>query len=162
MPHPSHQATRAQTDTANPTEVVVALPLDYTAFCLLHQHHYLRYARARIRRPSSAEHAVAGALGDLAITWHSALCSSAPAAWAWDLLRRRIRQAARAPFDTDTLHRMLPDEQADTVVLRHRLLLNYTQTAALMGLEPCTVVAHLAAAHRTLHRSATPRTTLDQ
>lgn len=138
-------------------DLIVALPLDYTAFCLLHQHNYLRYARARLQRPDLSEQSVADALGDLAVNWNGALCSAAPAARAWLLLGRRVARAARGPRTSqraDTLHRLLPTRQADMVVLRHRLLLDHAQTAALMGLEALTVAADLAAAHRALDHTA--------
>jgi hypothetical protein len=132
---------------------VVALPLDYSAFCQLHQDRYRDYAHSRLGSMRLAERAVADALGDLALNWQRALASSAPAAVAWDLLAARVRAARRspaAPAHPDTFHRLLPPLQADTALLKYRLLLTVAQSACLLGLEAPAVAGALAAARRAL------------
>jgi DNA-directed RNA polymerase specialized sigma24 family protein len=133
--------------------------LEYNAFCQLHRDRYCAYARARIGNAILAERAVADALGDLAVIWRQALSSSAPAAWAWDLLSARVRVARRSPYAPaggDGLHRMLPALQADTVLLRHRMMLTMAETACLLGLDISLVASTLATARRTLRKPLVP------
>lgn len=151
--------TTAQSGPGRPP--VVALPLDYSAFCQLHQDQYRAYAHSRLGSMRLAERAVADALGDLAVNWHQALASSAPAAVAWDLLGARVRAARRSPAvpsHADTLHRLLPALQADTALLKYRMMLTTSQSACLLGLDTSVVAGALAAARRALRNEPTEQT----
>ncbi|WP_407560878.1 hypothetical protein [Streptomyces sp. 184] len=135
--------------------LTIALPLEYTAFCLLHEEHYVHYSRARVGEATTGRVAVARALGDLALAWDRALRSASVAAAAWELLRIRVRAAARAagPAPGWDLHRTLPDLQADAMILRYRLALTDAQSAQLMGVEEPVVASQLRLAWRQLPRA---------
>ncbi|MFI7337222.1 hypothetical protein ACIBUY_04695 [Streptomyces sp. NPDC050085] len=140
-------------------EVAIQLPADYRAFCLLYQETYLRYAQARVSEPDSSHAIVARALGLLATHWPRALTSH-PAEVAWELLgslfprpRGAIDSATLSMGGCEVLYRVLPANQADAVVLRHRLLLDTHACADLMGVEPFTVTCRLSLAYRSLPKT---------
>ncbi|MGA5703074.1 hypothetical protein [Peterkaempfera bronchialis] len=137
--HPSHTPD---------TPLTLALPLDFTAFCELHHHHYQRYARTRITDPATAQHAVHAALGDIAMRWPHLLASPSPAACAWHLLKHRIRQHTTNPRDSG--HN---DDLADTALLHHTLHLTDTDIAHVTGTPLHTVRYQL---HTTHHPPAPP------
>ncbi|GAA2126116.1 hypothetical protein [Streptomyces synnematoformans] len=136
--------------------LTIALPLDYTAFCLLHEENYVRYSRARVADAAAGRLAVARALGDLALAWDRALRSASVAAVAWETLRTRVRAAARTagPAPGWDPHRTLPDLQADALLLRYRLALTDAQAAQLMGVAEPVVAGQLRLARRQLPRTA--------
>jgi hypothetical protein len=140
---------------AQPQELAVSLPADYTAFCMLYQDRYLRYARVRVIDPGLSRTLVETALGSVATNWASVLASHRPAAEAWSILGSLIAQAVRgqtaAKFCND-VYRALPPLQADVVILRHRLSLSDEQAADLMGVEEPVVASQLRMAHRTMSR----------
>ncbi|MGW0561524.1 sigma factor-like helix-turn-helix DNA-binding protein [Streptomyces sp. NPDC003016] len=143
---------------SEPSEPLTAcLPLDYTAFCLLHRDAYLRYAQARLADAGASHAAVETTLGRLALIWPTALSSSCPAAVAWRLLGHQItlsvEQAAPAAAGHEDLHGRLPAVQADAVLLCHRLSLTPRQAAALMGVQEPAVSSWLNAARRGLPTS---------
>lgn len=138
-----------------PTRLLVSLPADYTAFCLLYQEHYLRYTQARISDPGLSRRLVETALGNVATNWANLLASHCPAAEAWSILRALIAQAARgraAAKLSNAVYRVLPPLQADVVILRHCLSLSDEQAADLMGVEKPLVASQLRMAHRTMSR----------
>ncbi|MET9116061.1 sigma-70 region 4 domain-containing protein [Streptomyces longwoodensis] len=129
------------------------LPLEYTAFCLLHQERYLRYTRERVQDASMSRQVVEAVLGNLATLWPTVISSPRPAAVAWRLLDALISSALRdtaLPRPVDAVHRMLPPAQADAVILRCRLHLSDAQAAELMGVETSTVASQLRMAQRAL------------
>jgi hypothetical protein len=135
--------------------LTIALPLDYTAFCLLYEEHYVHYSRARVADPATGRVAVARALGDLALAWDRALRSPSVAAVAWEILRIRVRAAARTagPAPGWDLLRTLPDLQADAMLLRYRLALTNARSAQLMGVEEPVIAGQLRLAWRQLPRA---------
>ncbi|MEV7787629.1 hypothetical protein AB0O72_19895 [Streptomyces sp. NPDC088106] len=143
--------------------IEVVLPLEYTAFCLLHQEGYLRYARERVRDDWMSRQIVEVALGNLATIWPTVISSPRPAAVAWRLLDALISSAlrdrrARAAQSVDAVYQLLPPAQADAVILCCRLRLSEVQAADLMGVEAPTVASQLRMAQRALpgELTATP------
>ncbi|MGI5372625.1 hypothetical protein [Streptomyces iakyrus] len=139
--------------------LIVSLPMDYIAFCLLYQDRYLRYTRARVADPDLSRELVETTLGSVAINWASVLASRRPAAEAWDILGSLIAQTLRGPAAAtlcNTVYRVLPPLQADVVILRHRLSLSNKQAADLIGVEEPVVASQLRMAHRTMARRTVP------
>ncbi|MFM9700163.1 sigma factor-like helix-turn-helix DNA-binding protein [Streptomyces europaeiscabiei] len=135
--------------------ITLTLPVEYTAFCLLHRERYLRYTRERVQDAWVSQKVVEAALGNLATIWPTVISSSRPAAIAWRLLDALIASALRGQQTDgaqrlDAVHRALPPAQADAVILRCRLRLSEAQAAELMGVETPAVASHLRMAQRTL------------
>jgi hypothetical protein len=135
--------------------IEVVLPLEYTAFCLLYQEGYLRYARERVRDALMSRQIVEVALGNLATIWPTVISSPRPAAVAWRLLDALISSALRdrrvqAAQPADAVYQLLPPAQADAVILCCRLRLSEAQAADLMGVEAPTVASQLRMAQRAL------------
>ncbi|WP_332880946.1 hypothetical protein [Streptomyces sp. NBC_00564] len=85
----------AQDDDPPQQAIVLVLPLEYTAFCLLHRDRYLRYTRERVQDAWVSQKLVEAALGNLATIWPAVISSSRPAAVAWRLLDALISSALR-------------------------------------------------------------------
>ncbi|KAF5990779.1 hypothetical protein BOG92_001180 [Streptomyces sp. WAC00263] len=135
--------------------LTLVLPLEYTAFCLLHRERYLRYTRERVQDAWVSQKLVEAALGNLATIWPAVISSSRPAAVAWRLLDALISSALRgrrsgAAHSVDAVHQVLPPAQADVVILRCRLRLSEAQAAELMGVERPAVASQLRMAQRAL------------
>ena len=131
--------------------VHVHLPADFTAFCLLHGHHYLHYARVRLKDPGISKAVVERALGDIATAWPRALGSPAPAAFGWRSLSARVAGAlVRTPATTDhaqdSMHRLLRAAEADAVICHRLMDLSVRDTASLLGVGAETVNQRLSAA----------------
>ncbi|MFG2305289.1 sigma factor-like helix-turn-helix DNA-binding protein [Actinacidiphila glaucinigra] len=131
------------------------LPLEYRAFCLLHQERYMRYTRERVQDMGMSQQVVGAALGRLATIWPAVISSPRPEAVAWRLLNALIvsevrRLGSRVEQSVDAVHQVLPSAQADAVILRYRLRLNDRQAAELMGVEASAVASQLLMARRTL------------
>ncbi|MFJ8536853.1 hypothetical protein [Streptomyces sp. NPDC093591] len=140
-----------------PAGLVVHLPVDYTAFCMLYQDRYLRYARARIADPRLSRELVETALGSVATNWAAVLASHRPAAEAWNILGSLIAQAVHgqaASTVCNAVYRVLPPLQADIIILRHRLSLSDEQAADLMGVEEPLVASQLKMAYRAMAERA--------
>ncbi|MFF4041117.1 hypothetical protein [Streptomyces sp. NPDC001816] len=143
-------------DDAPSPAIELALPLEYTAFCQLHQGDYLRYTRERVQDAWMSRQVVQAVLGNLATIWPTVISSPRPAAVAWRLLdalissAMRDRKATPAAQSLDVVHRMLPHEQADAVILRCRLRLSEQRAAELMGVEAPAVASQLLMAQRAL------------
>lgn len=151
-PRPPRHAAET---SAQPQELVVSLPADYTAFCMLYQDRYLRYARVRVTDPRLSRNLVETALGSVATNWTSLLASHCPAAEAWSILGSLIAQAVRGQAAAklcNAVYRTLPPLQADVVILHHRLSLSDEQAADLMGVEEPLVASQLRMAHRAMSR----------
>ncbi|MFI6567058.1 sigma factor-like helix-turn-helix DNA-binding protein [Streptomyces sp. NPDC050534] len=136
-----------------PIELV--LPLEYTAFCLLHQDRYLHYAHERTQDAWMSRQVVEAVLGNLATIWPTVISSPRPSAVAWQLLDALITSALRSRRSedarvVDAVHRQLPRGQADAVILRCRLQLSDKQAAELMGVEAPAVASQLRMAQRAL------------
>lgn len=133
--------------------IELVLPLECTAFCLQHQEGYLRYTRERVQDAWMSRQVVETALGNLATTWPEVISSARPAAVAWQLLDALIVSAlrpARASGSVDAVHRVLPQRQADAVILRCRLRLGEEEAAELMGVEAWVVASQLRMAQQAL------------
>lgn len=128
-------------------QVLVRMPLTYTAFRAGVEELYMQYATVRIGR-ERARRLVEAALGDLAMSWPQALRSASPAAVSWDLLTGRAAQmrgsAPGAPYD------VLARPCADAFVLRYRMGLSCRGAADLMGITQSALRSHLRAGHRAL------------
>ncbi|MFF2964120.1 sigma factor-like helix-turn-helix DNA-binding protein [Streptomyces sp. NPDC057963] len=125
------------------------LALGYKAFCLRNQDRYVQYARARSLEPGRARAVVESVLQALVEQWPRIMSGDRPASEAWKVLVSHVAAAARdtqvAPggHGRDTVHRTLPGQQADIVLLRYRLSLSTAETADLMGLGVPEVTASL-------------------
>ncbi|WP_329240762.1 sigma-70 region 4 domain-containing protein [Streptomyces sp. NBC_01478] len=141
-------------DAPQPT-IELVLPLEYTAFCLLHQDRYLHYTRERVQDAWMSRQVVEAVLGNLATIWPTVISSPRPAAVAWRLLDALITSAlggrqAGAAQPADAVHQLLPRAQADAVILRCRLDLSEKEAAELMGVEAPAVASQLRMAQRAL------------
>ncbi|MFR9724007.1 hypothetical protein ACL02R_11670 [Streptomyces sp. MS19] len=149
-----HRTYLCQTAVARPLgdAIDLELPLEFTAFCVLHQPCYLRYSEARLGSTPAAKQAVAAALGDLAMSWSSALASLSPARAAWSLLTDRVDNAPVAPSAdaTAALYRILPAFQADLVVLHHQLRVPLTLVSRTVGRPHGDVAGLLSLAERNM------------
>ncbi|MFJ4185144.1 hypothetical protein [Kitasatospora sp. NPDC089509] len=132
-------------------------PLGFGAFVTLSRGRYLLYAQARLQDDRAGEAAVAEALHCTHLHWEVVLQSPSPAKEAWSALRRSVTAARRGRDDPDAaavgedlLHRLLPGQIADIVLLRHRLGLAPEAVAALMGTEVSVVEAGALTAKRLL------------
>lgn len=140
---------------ASRAALTVCMPLDYTAFCLMNQESYLRYARERLVDPQVAEATVKSALGELATIWPTALRSASTAAVAWRTMAAYVSRARTICTPAvrgalDCLHSILPALQADVLILHRQLALSIEETADLMGIEEPTVACYLLTAERRL------------
>ncbi|KUN55465.1 hypothetical protein AQJ46_49410 [Streptomyces canus] len=151
----------AAPEAAQPV-IKLVLPLEYTAFCLLHQERYLHYTRERVQDAWMSRQVVEAVLGNLATLWPTVISSPRPAAVAWRLLDALISSALRGTAPparpVDAVHRMLPPAQADAVILRCRLRLSEAQAAELMGVEAPAVASQLRMAQRALPGELTAAT----
>ncbi|WP_405983346.1 sigma factor-like helix-turn-helix DNA-binding protein [Streptomyces sp. NBC_00872] len=162
MVRPSHDnsgggSALSRTDAVRadqrPGELTLSLPLDYMAFCTLHQNTYLRYTRARIGDEEVSRTVVRTALGELALVWPAALRSSCPEAVAWQLLSGIVSAAltdSGAVSGLRSVHRMLPAGPADALLLCRELSLTVKEAAELMGEEEPAVRSRLSMALRSL------------
>ncbi|MDH2394127.1 hypothetical protein QCN29_36460 [Streptomyces sp. HNM0663] len=134
--------------------MTICLPLDYTAFCVLYQEDYLRYAHARTAEAQVSSQAVQTALEDLAQRWTAAL-GACPEAVAWQLLGRAVSSACRGRLrkqaaEAPDVYGVLPVAQADSALLCWVLTLPAKRAAHLMGVEEAAVCSLLSAARRRL------------
>lgn len=125
------------------------------AFRQLYQEHYLHYTRLRTDDDRLALAVAEAAFTDLATLWPTVLRSANCPAFAWRLLGASTEKTVRAlPADrqerADHLHRLLPADQADAVLLHQGLRLSAAGAAAVMGTTPGTVRSSLARARRAM------------
>ncbi|QDY78226.1 sigma-70 family RNA polymerase sigma factor [Streptomyces qinzhouensis] len=130
-------------------------PPAYEAFLAFNAPRYTAYARLHLPQ-GRAEAAVAAAFDDILDSWTGFLGHPEPAALAWQVLRRRVGEQARAVSDghllrqamrdaRDSLGAMtstiglfaaiseLPEHQFDVIVLRYVMGCLPTEVAALLG-----------------------------
>lgn len=133
-------------------EAAAIASLGYTAFRLLYEDRYLEYAEIRLGDRQCGLSAVLAALGALSAIWGEVLRSSCPAAMAWRVLEHAVsasRAAASGPGgDAVVLHDVLPAEQADAVLLHHRMGMSPREAADLMGIHVSALAALLRIAER--------------
>lgn len=162
-----------------PLDVLDMQPLDFQAFHTMYRGTYVRWAEIYLRSRAEAEDAVDEAMLELLGQWPKVLDQPEPAAYAWWLVKNRIKDAARdrdrrqkltdAIFATRAVHETidpigeletamalweaidaLPERQHDVVLLR--LSLGYTtrETAGVLGITEATVRSTLRDARRRL------------
>lgn len=138
-----------------PDPILITMPPDFRAFCLLYHRIYQQYAQLRLGKRALALTTVAMALGDLATAWPRALSSYRTTAIAWRTLTRRIdyAQRSRPAPDAHCLHELLPYEEADAVALCNVLGHSPEKTDSVTGAEPGTARYLLQAFHRRLDTS---------
>lgn len=128
-----------------------AYGLEYAAFRELHEDVYVRYAHIRTDNSTRASRCVEAVFDTLCTRWPATLSSDCPAARAWFLLREQAgRHTDCTAGHAWSVHCLLPDPQADTVLLHCQLGLSVAQTADLMGVPDHTVRALLRGAQRAL------------
>ncbi|MFJ8676353.1 hypothetical protein [Streptomyces sp. NPDC093589] len=131
----------------------MAFFLEYTAFRELHLDWYLRYAYVRTGEWTRATHCVEAAFDALSSGWTTVLRSECPAARAWQLLREQAGERTTCSEGHSwSVHCLLRDAQADTVLLHHHLGLSIKQTAGLMGIDDHAVRALLRSAERAIEQ----------
>ncbi|MEU6965677.1 sigma-70 region 4 domain-containing protein [Streptomyces chrestomyceticus] len=142
------------------TEVAAARSdLALRAFRQLHHEHYLHYVQLRTGDDGLALAVAEAAFNDLAALWPRVLRSANCPAFAWCLLGAHTEKTVRVlPDDrqgrSDHLHRLLPADQADAVLLHQGLRLSAAGAAAVMGTSPEAVRASLVRARRAMSHIA--------
>ncbi|MGW5122321.1 hypothetical protein ACWEQ8_43975 [Streptomyces noursei] len=130
------------------------LPPDYCAFITTYRPIYLQYAKVRLKCEATSQLAVADALGKLAAKWPLALSSPNLPAAAWSILTGHLGASGQP---NDPLRSLLSDQQADVVILRHRLGLGIRDVAHIMGLSQPMIIGQLRQARKLLQHLAITR-----
>jgi RNA polymerase sigma-70 factor (ECF subfamily) len=155
-------------------------PLDFQAFHALYRGRYVRWAQLYLGSRDDAEDAVHEAVLELLAQWDKILRQPQPAAYAWCLVKNRVRDAARARsrrqkltdavFATAALYGEatdpigelentlslweaiddLPERQHDVFLLRHNLDYSTREVAEVLGITEATVRSTLRAARHCL------------
>ncbi|MFF3489691.1 sigma-70 family RNA polymerase sigma factor [Streptomyces sp. NPDC002701] len=159
------------------------LPLDFEAFHRMHRPVYVRWARMYLQNRADAEEAVDCAFEQLLVSWPSVLAKESPAAYAWQVMKHRTVDAARArgrrealidtnAFETTALRQAvdpigqleesislyqaicaLPERQQDVVVLLHSHGLSPSEAADHLGITPASVRSTARHARRRLRQA---------
>ncbi|MEC3992079.1 sigma-70 family RNA polymerase sigma factor [Actinacidiphila sp. DG2A-62] len=164
------------------TKIVVedTQPLDFQAFHTLYRGDYVRWAELYLGSRADAEDAVDGAMLELLAQWAKVLEQAEPAAYAWWLVKNRVKDAARdrdrrqkmadAIFATRSLYEnvvdpigelettmalwqaidALPERQHDVALMRLALGRTTRETAGVLGITEATVRSTLRDARRRL------------
>jgi RNA polymerase sigma factor (sigma-70 family) len=155
-------------------------PLDFQAFHAMYRGRYVRWAQLYLGSRDEAEDAVDEAMLELLSQWAKVLEQPEPAAYAWWLVKNRVKDAARAisrrqkltnaVFATAILYDntadpigelenslalwqaidALPERQHDVVLLRVNLGYTTRETAGVLGITEATVRSTLRDARRRL------------
>lgn len=162
LPFCSWELETRVVETAGRRDRPVAREIDlgFAAFVQLNQHHYTRYARARLSEEVVTQAVISQTFTAARNRWTWLLSRPCPAADIWGELRLRVtREAGKAPVPDVPLGRLyeaLPHCCADSVILCLRLGLKTKDAASLMGMERPAVEAALGAARRArLHATGT-------
>ncbi|WP_306819976.1 sigma-70 family RNA polymerase sigma factor [Streptomyces sp. DSM 40750] len=156
------------------------LPLDFEAFHRMHRPAYVRWARTYLNNRADAEEAVDCAFEQLLIAWPEVLAKESPAAYAWQVMKNRTIDAARArgrrealvdtaAFETAALREAvdpigqleesinlfqaieaLPERQRDVVVLLYSHDHSVREAADHLGITPAAVRSTARYARRRL------------
>ncbi len=155
------------------------LPLDFQAFHSLYRGTYVRWGEIYLGSRAEAEDAVDEAMLELLGQWTKVLEQPEPAAYAWWLVKNRVKDAARARdrrqkltdavfatravYDTvdpigelETVMALweavdaLPERQHDVVLLRFSIGHSTRKTAEVLGVTEATVRSTLRDARRRL------------
>ncbi|WP_308012236.1 RNA polymerase sigma factor [Actinacidiphila acidipaludis] len=154
-------------------------PVDFQAFHAMYRGDYVRWASLYLGSRADAEDAVGEAMVELLGKWPTVLTQEEPAAYAWWLVKNRVKDAARsrsrhqkladAIFTVTALQEAadpigelenslavwqaidaLPDRQHDVVLMRYSLGLTVPETAAVLGITEATVRSTVRDARRRL------------
>ncbi|MFE6282123.1 RNA polymerase sigma factor [Streptomyces sp. NPDC057877] len=156
------------------------LPLDFEAFHRMHRPAYVAWARTYLRHRADAEEAVDWAFEQLLTTWPQVLAKESPAAYAWQVMKHRTVDVARArgrreslietaAFETAALREAvdpigqleeslnlfqaieaLPERQRDVIVLLYSHGHSVRETAEHLGITPAAVRSTARYARRRL------------
>ncbi|MEU3038103.1 RNA polymerase sigma factor [Streptomyces griseoaurantiacus] len=151
------------------TTSMTQLPLDFEAFHRMHRPAYVGWARMYLRHRADAEEAIDGAFEQLLLSWPAVLAKESPAAYAWQVMKHRTIDAARArgrrealidtsAFETTALRQAvdpigqleesislyraiqaLPERQRDTIVLLYSHGMSPAEAADHLGITPAAV-----------------------
>ncbi|HZG03965.1 MAG TPA: sigma-70 family RNA polymerase sigma factor [Streptomyces sp.] len=162
---------------------MTGLPADFTAFHQRHRPAYVHWAELYLGNRADAEEAVDCAFEQLARTWQKVLAMENPAGYAWQVMKHRTIDAARARdrrpdlidtavFETTTLleavdpigeleeslglfHaiRCLPERQQDVVVLLYCRGYTTTEVADHLGITEAGVRSTARYAKRRLREA---------
>ncbi|MFY4717864.1 hypothetical protein [Streptomyces sp. LaBMicrA B280] len=127
-------------------------PVGYTAFVQLHRRDYEMYASARLADSKLAASVVAEVLRRAELSWNTLMLRENPLALTWRALRDSVTTARTHTHDpqADVLHRTLPGQPADAVLLREGLGMDTKSAAALMGMGEPELHMQFQAARRLL------------
>ncbi|MFF6780625.1 sigma-70 family RNA polymerase sigma factor [Streptomyces sp. NPDC012510] len=167
---------KRRADAAPMTE----LPLDFEAFHRMHRPAYVGWAKTYLNNKADAEEAVDCAFEQLLIAWPEVLTKESPAAYAWQVMKNRTIDAARArgrrealidsaAFETTALREAvnpigqleesinlfqaieaLPERQRDVVVLLYSHGHSAREAAEHLGITPAAVRSTARHARRRL------------
>ncbi len=159
------------------------LPLDFEAFHRMHRPVYIRWARMYLGNRADAEDAVDCAFEQLLVSWPDVLAKESPAAYAWQVMKHRTIDAARArgrrevlmdmaAFETTALRQAvdpigqleesislyqaicgLPERQRDVVVLLYSYGLSPAGAADHLGITAAGVRSTARYARRRLREA---------
>ncbi|WP_407549080.1 hypothetical protein QOM21_08195 [Streptomyces sp. Pv4-95] len=108
------------------------LPVSYSAFCRDQWAVYQSFSAFTVGSARVGTTIARAVLHDLGGRWDAALRTCSPAAYAWNLLSRRVCE--RRP--ESGLHRLLARNEADALVLRYKLGLSPLEAGHAMGMMP--------------------------
>ncbi|MFJ6752138.1 hypothetical protein ACIQNI_28740 [Streptomyces sp. NPDC091266] len=106
------------------------LPVTYSAFCRDQWAIYQSFSVATLASARTGTTIAQAVLHDLGDRWDAALRTSSPAAYAWNLLSRRVCEHR----PRSGLHRLLARNYADALVLRYKLGLSPLESGHAMGM----------------------------
>ncbi|MGW0828623.1 sigma-70 family RNA polymerase sigma factor [Streptomyces sp. NPDC002845] len=159
------------------------LPLDFEAFHRMHRPAYVRWAKTYLNNRADAEEAVDWAFEQLLVAWPEVLAKESPAAYAWQVMKNRTADVARArgrrealvdtaAFETAALReavdpigqleesmclyqaiQALPERQRDVIVLRFSHGLSAFEAADHLGITPAAVRSIARYARRRLQEA---------
>ncbi|MEU7061481.1 sigma-70 family RNA polymerase sigma factor [Streptomyces sp. NPDC046197] len=159
---------------------MTTLPLDFEAFHRMHRPAYIDWAKTYLNNRADAEEAVDWAFEQLLIAWTEVLAKESPAAYAWQVMKHRTIDVARArgrretlvdsaAFETAALREAvdpigqleeslslfhaieaLPERQRDVIVLRYSHGRSVREAADHLGITPAAVRSTARYARRRL------------
>ncbi len=108
------------------------LPVSYFAFCRDQWAVYQSFCAVTVGSARIGTTIARAVLHDLGDRWDAALRTCSPAAYAWNLLSRRVCERRTE----SGLHRLLDRNEADALVLRYKLGLSSLEAGHAMGMTP--------------------------
>ncbi|MEU3252347.1 sigma-70 family RNA polymerase sigma factor [Streptomyces sp. NPDC006997] len=160
---------RGTPETPTGVPPMTDLPLDFEAFHRMHRPAYVAWAKTYLKHKADAEEAVDWAFEQLLTTWPEVLAKENPAAYAWQVMKHRTIDVARARgrreslvetavFETAALRKAvdpigqleeslnvvraiedLPERQRDVVVLLYLHGQSAREAADHLGISPAAV-----------------------